>query len=98
MDPILEAIVADPDQHNAQYWVEILAPRADTFIDVALERLAEMDILQHHEGEFWTLTHSAWQSDQPGDVGAVTAAGFVRSRIARVIFEDEIPDPRATRS
>ena len=94
LDPILEAIVADPDQHNAQYWVEVLAPRADTSIDVALERLAEMDILQHHEGEFWTLTHSAWQSDQPGEGGVVTAAGFVRSRITRVIFEDEIPDPR----
>ncbi|MXY85315.1 MAG: cytochrome P450 [Chloroflexi bacterium] len=94
LDPILEAIAEDPAQHDAQYWVEVLAPRADTFIDVALDRLAEMDILQHHEGEFWTLNHSAWQSDQFGESGAITAAGFVRSRIARVIFEDEIPDPR----
>ena len=94
LDPILEAIVAEPVQHDAQYWVEFLAPRADTFIDVALDRLAEMDILEHHEGEFWTLSHSAGQSDQVGETGAITAAGFVRSRIARVIFEDEIPDPR----
>ncbi|MCY3922116.1 MAG: GPP34 family phosphoprotein, partial [Chloroflexi bacterium] len=94
LDPILEAIVAEDDRHNAQYWVEVLAPRADTFIDVALDRLAEMDILEHHEGEFWTLSHSAGQSDQLAETGAISAAGFVRSRIARVIFEDEIPDPR----
>lgn len=94
LDPILEAIVAEPVQHNAQYWVETLAPRADTFIDVALERLAEMNILQHHEGEFWTLTHSAWQRELLDDAAGGTAVGFVRSRIAQVIFENEIPDPR----
>lgn len=94
LDSILEAIAAEPVQRNAQYWVEVLAPRAAAFIDVALERLTEMNILQHHEGEFWTLTHSAWQADMPGDAASATAAGFVRSRIARVIYDNEIPDPR----
>ena len=94
LDPILEAIVAEPIQRTAQYWVELLAQQAETTIDVALERLAEMNVLQHHEGDFWTLTHSAWQSERVGDAAGGTAVEFVRSRIARVIFDDEIPDPR----
>ncbi len=94
LDPILEAIAAEPIQRTAQYWVELLAQQAETTIDVALERLAEMNVLQHHEGDFWTLTHSAWQSERVGDAAGGTAVEFVRSRIARVIFDDEIPDPR----
>ena len=94
LDPILEVIVAEPVQRSAQYWVELLAQQAETTIDVALERLAEMNVLQHHEGDFWTLTHSAWQSERVGDAAGGTAVEFVRSRIARVIFDDEIPDPR----
>ena len=94
LDPILEAIVDEPEQHNAQYWIERLAPQAETIIDVVLERLSGMNVLQHHEGDFWTLSHTAWQQDQSGGAGGGTAAAFVRSRIARVIFEREIPDPR----
>ena len=55
IDPILKAIAAEPTQRNAQYWVERLAPRAEAIIDTTLDRLVQLDILQHHDGDFWSF-------------------------------------------
>ncbi len=94
LDPTLQAIAAEPDRRNAQYWVEHLAPHADAIIDMTLDRLVNLNILQHHDGDFWSLAQTAWRSGfQAGsDVG--TAVEFVKTRISKAIFSDEIPDPR----
>ena len=94
LDPILEEIAGEPVRHNAQYWVERLAPRAESIIDLILDRLTRQKILEHHDGGFWTLSRSAWQSGGLAGSTYGTAVEFVRTRINRVIFEDELPDPR----
>ena len=94
IDFILEEIVNEPNQHNTQYWVERLAPRAETIIDSVLDRLVEMKILEHHDGEFWTLARTDWKMELYSDVDTGTANQFIRTRISRAIFMNEIPDPR----
>ena len=94
LDPILEEVASSPTQHNAQYWIERLASRADTLIDRILDRLVDMKILDHHEGDYWTLSNMVWHSELFGQSEDGTAIQFVKARIANVIFNNEIPDPR----
>ena len=93
LDPILEEIAAEPVQRNAQFWIERLAPRAESIIDSTLDRLVEMKVLEHHSGDYWTVTHSARHAEMfsSPEGGAVQ---FVKTRIGQVIFNNEIPDPR----
>ena len=94
LDPILEEIADAPGQHNAQYWIERLAPRAESIIDSVLDRLVDLKILEYHDGEFWTLAPTVWHGELYGKSEEGTAGQFIRTRISRVIFTDEIPDPR----
>ncbi len=94
LDDILGEIADEPGQQNAQYWIERLAPHAERIIDMTLDRLVALQILQYHDGEFWTLSHTAWQSAEQN--GSTEAAGteFVTTRISNVLYNNEIPDPR----
>ena len=94
LDPVLEEIATEPVQRNARYWIERLAPRADSIVDMTLDRLVHMKILEHHEGEFWTLSRSVGQADPTAGNGEGTAVEFVTSRVTKVIFHNEIPTPR----
>ena len=94
LDPILEELGEAPDRQTARYWVERLAPRAEAVIDLTLDRLVERKILQHHDGEFWTLARTGWQADAHGNSEEGTASQFIQTRVANVIFNDDIPDPR----
>ena len=94
LDPILAEIAAEPAQRNAQYWIERLAPRAEAIIDLTLDRLVHLKILQHHDGDFWSLARSVWQTELYTSPGEGTAVEFVKTRISRAIFNNEIPDPR----
>ena len=94
LDPILEELAQAPTQRTARYWIERLAPHAEAVIDLTLDRLVERKILQHHDGDFWTLPRTGWQADAHGQSEEGTATQFIRDRIADVIFNDEIPDPR----
>ncbi len=94
LDPILDEIAEDPVQRNARYWIERLAPRADSIVDLTLDRLVDMKILEHHDGEFWTLSHAVGQDDLNTGNGEGTAVEFVTSRITKVLFYNEIPTPR----
>ena len=94
LDPILKEIADEPVQRNAQYWIERLAPSADSIIDMTLDRLVDLKILEHHDGEFWTLSRTAWQTDLLTSSAEGTAVEFVKTRIGKVIFNNEIPDPR----
>ncbi len=94
LDPILKEIADEPGQHNARYWIERLAPHAESIVDLTLDRLVEREILQHHEGEFWTLAPSVMHGQRYGMSGEGAADQFVRARIGNVIFTDEVPEPR----
>ena len=94
LDPILKEIAEEPVQRNARFWIERLAPQADSIVDLTLDRLVDMKILEHHEGEFWTLSHAVGQDDLRTGNGEGTAVEFVTSRIMKVIFHNEIPTPR----
>ena len=94
LDLILEEIAAEPARHNAQYWIERLASRADSIIDLILERLVDLEILDHHEGDYWTLSNKVWKSEMFSDSQEGTSVQFVKARIAKVVFNNEIPDPR----
>ena len=92
LDPILAEIAEDPEHNSTESWIERLAPRAEALIDLVLGRLVERDFLRHHDGDFWTLSRSAWltQTDAPDEAGDA----FIRTRIQTIILTDAIPDPR----
>ena len=86
LDPILKDIAAEPVQRNAQYWIERLAPLAESIIDLSLDRLVGEKVLERHDGDFWTLARNERTE------GA--AFQLVNTRISNVLFQNEIPDPR----
>ena len=94
LDPILVEIAAEPVHRDAQYWIERLAPRAESIVDQTLDRLVDLQILQHHDGDFWTLSPTVWRTDLLNGATEGTAAQFVKARISNVIFNNDIPDPR----
>ena len=94
MTLVLKEIAEDPVPRNAQYWIERLAPRAESIVDLTLDRLVDLNILEHHEGDFWTLSRAAWRTEQAGNPSEATAAQFVKTRISQAIFDNELPAPR----
>ncbi len=94
LDPILKEIADEPDQHTARYWIERLTPRAEAIVDLTLDRLVEREILQHHEGEFWTLAPPVMHRQQYGMFEEDATDQFIKARIGNVIFTDEVPEPR----
>ena len=93
LDPILEKIAAETETHNARYWVERLAPQSESVISHALTTLVRRKILDLHPGEFYTFTkrHRRGESEPETEY---SAGEFVKARLTRIIFADEIPDPR----
>ena len=94
LDPALEAIAAEPDHRTTQYWIERLAPLADSVIEHTLDRLVDLNILQHYEGDFWTLSRATLRGETGNGASDYSAADFVKNRITIAIFNNEIPDPR----
>ena len=93
LDSILKLIVDEPAPRNTQYWIERLAPRAESIIESTLDRLEQRGILNHHSGGFWSLSPGTWQAqsyhtsdDEPSE--------FVKTRIAKILFDGDIPHPR----
>jgi len=94
LDPILKTIAEETSQQEAQYWIERLAPRAESIIELTLDRLVNLNILEHHDGEFWTLSRTVGRAELNFDDDEGTATEFIASRIRRVLFNDVIPYPR----
>ncbi len=94
LDPFLDEIISEPDERNAQYWIERLAPRSESVIDETLERMVSLNILDAHDGDFWTVSNKARNSDMFQTTADDGEGGFVKDRIRSAIFEDRIPDPR----
>ena len=94
LDPVLKEIAKDTEVHNTLYWIERLAHQAESIIDLILDRLVMLKILEKHDGEFWTLARNAQVGMFAGGFSEGTLVEFVKSRIAKEIFDEEIPDPR----
>ena len=94
LDLILKEIVDEPVKHNAQYWIEKLISHAETITDLTLENLVNMGILEHHQGDFWTVAAGKLYADVNGDDEDASLSQFIRIRIGKDIFSDDIPDPR----
>ena len=94
LDPFLDEIISEPAERNARYWIERLAPRAESVIDETLERMVSLKILDAHDGDFWTLSNKAKNSDMFEATADDEQGGFVKDRIRSAIFEDRIPAPR----
>ena len=94
LDPVLKEIASESVQRNAQFWIERLAPHAEAVIDLTLDRLVNLKILEYHDGEFWTLSRGGWQMKRHGSTPEDSAGQFIKTRIGRAIFMNEIPDPR----
>lgn len=93
LDPILTRIADEESvQRNAQYWIERLAIHAESLIDLTLDQLVDRKILEHHDGEFWTLAPTHMKRYGRSEEG--TASQFIKTRIGEVIFTDAIPSPR----
>ena len=94
LDPILKQIANDPDQRNARYWIERLAGQSDSIIDLILDRLVELKILEHRDGDFWTLATAKWYEELRDASQEGTVGQFIKTRVVKALFTDEIPDPR----
>ena len=94
LDLILKEIVDEPVQHNAQYWIEKLIHHAEPITDLTLENLLSLGILEHHEGDFWTVAPDKLYATADGDSDDGTIGQFIRNRIGKGIFSDDIPHPR----
>ena len=94
LDPVLAEITRGPARRNAQYWIEKLAHHAESITDLTLERLVKLNILEHHDGDFYTLARGAGQVGPVNGAQPGAGAQFVKTRISRAIFENEIPHPR----
>ncbi len=96
LDPMLRRIMDEPVQRNARYWIECFATEAEPIIDMTLDRLVGMGILEHHDGEFWTLVPNYRHANPARDSekGGGTASKFIKTRIREAIFTDTIPDSR----
>ena len=91
LDPTLEDIAAAEDageEHDARYWVERAAGRAQAIRERALERLVTAGILEQRDDRFLWVFKSRRYPTVDG-----TAEREVKLRIMGVLFSDEIPDP-----
>lgn len=94
LDPILREIASEPEQRNARYWIERLTDHAEAIVERTLDRLVEVGILKHHEGEFWTFAPAKHRATAGAGSENATEGQFIKARIREVIFTDAIPDPR----
>ena len=93
LDSVLKEIAGEPERRNARYWIERLASRAEDIIDQRLDQLVDLKILVHHPGDFWTVSPTAWQVGADTGAGESTVVEYVKTRISRIIFSNEIPEP-----
>ncbi len=94
LDLILKEVVGEPVKHNAQYWIEKLIHHAETITDLTLDNLVNLGMLEYHEGDFWSLAAGKSYADADSNSVDETAGQFIRNRIGKNIFSDDIPHPR----
>ncbi len=93
LDPALEEIAREEKTQSPQHWVERIARHADKINETAINRLVQKNIFEADAGGFWTLSGKVSRSGRYPMVHGRTGEE-IKGRIIRVLFDDEIPDPR----
>lgn len=89
LDPILERLTKEGEDHDAQYWVEHCQSLSGEIREKALARLCERGILSQEDDRFLWVFKSRRYPVVDGQ-----AEREVKLRIMSILFSDEIPDPR----
>ena len=93
LDPTLADIARDTEVRDASYWVGQTAKRGDEIRDRALARLVKRGILESESEGVFFLSRLVSRSRRYPTIDGRTVEE-VQLRIMRVLFSDEIPDPR----
>ena len=93
LDPTLADIARDTDTRDASYWVAQTAKRGDEIRDKALARLVNRGILEAESEGIFFLSRLVSRSRRYPTIDGKTLEE-VQLRIMRVLYTDEIPDPR----
>ncbi len=93
LDPVLKEILDDRQVHSPQYWVERVARRSEEISTKAIDRLVKLGVLTADSGGYWALSSKVARSRRYPVIDGKTGEE-IKSRIMRVLFSDEIPDPQ----
>ena len=93
LDPILADIAQDTGARDLGYWVAQTAKQGDEIRDKALARLVQRGILESESEGIFSLSRLVSRSRRYPTINGQRVEE-VRLRIMRVLFTDEIPDPR----
>ena len=93
LDPVLAELAEDARTHPIAYWIERIAARGDDIRGKALVRLVGRGILESDVPGLVFFSHVVSRSRRyPTTDG--TATEDVQVRIMRLLFSEDIPDPR----
>ena len=93
LDPTLADIAKAPHVYDASFWITRTAKRGEEIREKALARLVEHGILEVEAEEFFFFSRKVSRSRRyPTRDG--TMVEEVQLRVMRMIFSDDIPDPR----
>ena len=93
LDPVLADIAQDTEARDLGYWVAQTAKQGDEIRDKALARLVNRGILEAESEGIFSLSRLVSHSRRYPTIDGQRVEE-VRLRIMRVLFTDEIPDPR----
>ena len=93
LDPTLTDIARDTDTRDANYWLAQTTKRGDEIRDKALARLVNRGILEAESEDIFLLSRQVSRSRRYPTIDGKTLEE-VRLRIMRILYTDEIPDPR----
>ena len=93
LDPTLADIAQDAQGRDTGYWIARTAERGDDIRAAALTRLTARGILESESGRRFFLSRRVLRTRRYQTVDGKPEED-VRLRIMRVLFSDDIPDPR----
>ena len=93
LDPILADIADDSGSHPIAYWLERTARQGDRIRERALARLVERGILKSDDSSLFFLSHRVSRSKRYPVIDGKTTEE-VTFRIMRLLFSEDVPDPR----
>ena len=93
LDPALAEIAKDGQSRDTAYWLGRIAGRGDRIRRTALARLIERGILRSEAHGLLSLVPSVSRSRRYPTVDGQSVEE-ARLRIMRVLFSDDVPDPR----
>jgi golgi phosphoprotein 3 len=91
LDQALRMIAAEPQKQSSGWWIERLGLRTGDLVGKVLGRLVEAGILRSEDRRFlWVFSRRAYPQNSGREEREAKA------RIASIVFDDTVPDPRDT--